>query len=135
MPRTMAWLFPMPREAVPLLLGFADLFDHLGTDEVRYSTTAKDLSGREVAIEGFLSPAHGPRAGMLLVDQPGLCPDCSPVPAAVITLPGASSWPQEGEERPVRVVGRLDYGFRIDAGVASFLRIEGAAVEAVEAGA
>jgi hypothetical protein len=69
---------------------------------------------------------------LLLVDQPGLCPDCSPVPAAVITLPGASCAPREGDERPVRVVGRLDYGFRIDAGVASFLRIEGAALESAE---
>jgi hypothetical protein len=119
----------MPRDAVPLPLGFADLFDHLGTDEVRYSAAAKHLSGRDVTIEGFLSPAHGPRPTLLLVDQPGLCPDCSPVPAAVITLPGASCAPREGDERPVRVVGRLDYGFRIDAGVASFLRIEGAALE------
>jgi len=119
----------MPRDAVPLPLGFADLFDHLGTDEVRYSAAAKHLSGRDVTIEGFLSPAHGPRPTLLLVDQPGLCPDCSPVPAAVITLPGASCAPREGDERPVRVVGRLDYGYRIDAGVASFLRIEGAALE------
>ena len=119
----------MPRDTVPLPLGFADLFDHLGTDEVRYSAAAKHLSGRDVTIEGFLSPAHGPRPTLLLVDQPGLCPDCSPVPAAVITLPGASCAPREGDERPVRVVGRLDYGYRIDAGVASFLRIEGAALE------
>ena len=119
----------MPRDTVPLPLGFADLFDHLGTDEVRYSAAAKHLSGRDVTIEGFLSPAHGPRPALLLVDQPGLCPDCSPVPAAVITLPGASCAPREGDERPVRVVGRLDYGYRIDAGVASFLRIEGAALE------
>src|ERR1044072_2149119 len=119
----------MPRDAVPLTLGFADLFDHLGPDEVRYSAAAKDLSGRDVAIEGFLSPAHGPRPALLLVDQPGLCPDCSPVPAAVITLPRASCAPREGDGRPVRVVGRLDSGFRIDAGVASILRIEGAALE------
>ena len=33
----------------------------------------------------------------------------------------------------MRVVGRLDYGFRIDAGVASILRIEDAAVEPLEA--
>ena len=122
----------MPRDTVPLPLGFADLFDHLGTDEVRYSAAAKHLSGRDVTIEGFLSPAHGPRPTLLLVDQPGLCPDCSPVPAAVITLPGASCAPREGDERPVRVVGRLDYGFRTDAGVASFLRIEGAALESAE---
>jgi len=122
----------MPRDTVPLPLGFADLFDHLGTDEVRYSAAAKHLSGRDVTIEGFLSPAHGPRPTLLLVDQAGVCPDCSPVPAAVITLPGASCAPREGDERPVRVVGRLDYGFRIDAGVASFLRIEGAALEPAE---
>ena len=119
----------MPRDAMPLSLSFTDLFDHLGTEEVRYSAAAKELSGCAVAIEGFLSPAHGPRPTMLFVDQPGLCPDCSPAPAAVITLPGTSSSPREGDERPVRVVGRLDYGFRIDAGVASILRIEGAALE------
>jgi hypothetical protein len=33
------------------------------------------------------------------------------------------------------VIGRLDYGFRIDAGVASILRIEGAAVLPVDASA
>jgi hypothetical protein len=117
---------------MPLALGFADLFDHLGTDEVRYSATTKDLSGRDVAIEGFLSHAHGPRPSMLLVDQPGVCPDCAAVPPAVITLCCASPILSEGSEHPVRVVGRLDYGFRIDAGVASFLRIEQAAVEFVE---
>ena len=65
---------------------------------------------------------------MMLVDQPGFCPDCSPAPAAAITLFGARGLPQAGEPRPVRVVGRLDFGFRIDEGVASFLRIEQAAL-------
>ena len=51
--------------------------------------------------------------------------------AAVITFHGAARSP-EGDERPVRVVGRLDYGFRIDAGVASILRIEQAAIELLE---
>ncbi len=115
-----------------LALGFPDLFDHLGTDELRYSDRARAYSGRDVVIEGFLSHPHGPRAGMLLVDQPGLCPDCSPVPAPAIALLGTAPVPQEGEARPVRVSGRLDYGFRIDGGVASFLRIEGAAVETLE---
>jgi hypothetical protein len=125
----------MPRDHVPLPLRFADLFDHLGTDDLRYSAAAQALSGRDVAIEGYLSHAHGPRPAMLLVDQPGLCPDCSPAPAAVITLHGASPFPQAGDDRPVRVVGRLDYGFRIDAGVASILRIEEVAVFPVEASA
>jgi hypothetical protein len=117
----------MPPDRAPLALGFADLFDHLGTGEISYSAAAKSLGGRDVAIEGFLSHAHGPRPAMLLVDQPGLCPDCSPAPAAVITLCGTPAHPQEGDY-PVRVVGRLDYGFRIDAGVASILRIEDADV-------
>jgi hypothetical protein len=116
-----------------LTLGFADLFDHLGTDEVRYSAAAKDQSGRTIVIEGFLSHAHGPDATMLLVDQPGVCPDCAPAPAAVITLKGAPSVLREGGDRPVRVTGRLDYGFRIDGGVASILRIEDARIELVEA--
>ncbi len=125
----------MPRERAPLVLDFADLFDHLDTGDLRYSARAQTLSGRDVTIAGFLSHAHGPRRTMLLVDQPGPCPDCSPAPAAVITLPGASALPQEGEARAVRVIGRLDYGFRIDAGVASMLRIEAAAVFPVEASA
>ena len=120
---------------MPLALGFSDLFDHLGTDELRYSDAAKTLSGSEIAIEGFLSHAHGPRVSMLLVDQPGLCPDCSAVPAAAISLFGAATVPQEGEVGPVRVVGRLDYGFRIDDGVASFIRIENAVVAPLEVGA
>jgi hypothetical protein len=123
----------MPPDGTPLALGFADLFDHLGTDDLRYSAAAQTLSGRDIAIAGFLSHAHGPRQAMLLVDQPGLCPDCSPAPAAVITLTGACFVPPEGEDRAVRVVGRLDYGFRIDAGVASILRIERAEVFPVEA--
>ena len=118
----------MQRDGAPLVVGFADLFDSLGTDDLRYGAAARSLSGRNIAIEGFLSHAHGPRPAMLLVDQPGVCPDCAPAPAAVITLSGTSSFPQMGEDRPVRVVGRLDYGFRIDAGVASILRIEEAAI-------
>jgi hypothetical protein len=122
-------------DPAPLALGFADLFDQLGTGDLHYSAAAQAFSGRDIAIEGFLSHAHGPRPTMLLVDQPGVCPDCSPAPAAVIALPGASSPLREGADRLVRVVGRLDYGFRIDGGVASILRIENATVFPVETGA
>ena len=135
MPKTGLDRFRMPPDRAPQKLGFADLFDHLGTGDLRYSAAAQTLSGCNVAIEGFLSHAHGPKPAMLLVDQPGLCPDCSPAPAAVITLCGARPRLQVGDDRPVRVVGRLDYGFRVDAGVASILRIEEAVVFSVEAGA
>jgi hypothetical protein len=123
---------PTLRDVMPLALGFPDLFDHLGTDDLRYSERAKTNSGREIVIEGFLSYGHGPRDTVLLVEQPGLCPDCSPVPAPAVALLGVMPGPQEGDPRPVRVFGRLDYGFRIDAGVASFLRIEAAAIETLE---
>lgn len=113
--------------AQPLAVTFADLFDHLGTVDVRYSAAAQGLSGREVMIEGFLSLPHGLTSILSLVDQPGACPDCSPVPVAVIALPGARPPMRASEEEDtVRVVGKLDYGLRIADGVASMLRIEAA---------
>lgn len=113
--------------AQPLAVTFADLFDDLGTVDVRYSAAAQGLSGREVMIEGFLSLPHGFTSILSLVDQPGACPDCSPVPVAVIALPGTRPPMRAGEEEDtVRVVGKLDYGLRIADGVASMLRIEAA---------
>ena len=125
----------MPHEPDPLRLRFADLFDNLGTDAIGYSAKAAQLSGRQVVVEGFIAHthAHGPApSALLLVDQPGLCPDCSPAPAAVITLQGASADAATGAHA-VRVSGRLDFGFRIDDRVASFIRIEQAAVEPITA--
>jgi hypothetical protein len=113
----------------PLVLRFADLFDGVDTLELRYSASAQALSGRDVVIEGYLSRAHGPQARWSLVDQPGTCPDCSPVPA--IALPGAHAPLRAGNDGPVRVHGRLDFGLRIDDGVASMLRIGQATVQAV----
>jgi hypothetical protein len=120
---------PATKTAAPLVLRFEDLFDHVGTPDLRYGAAARELSGRDVVIEGYLSHAHGAR--LSLVDQQGVCPDCSPVPAAAIALPGARAPMRAGDEGPVRVRGRLDYGFRIDEGVASMLRIERAAVRPV----
>ena len=110
----------------PLALRFEDLFDQVGTFELRYSAAARELSGREIVIKGYLAHAHGPHALLSLVDQQGLCPDCSPV--AAIALLGAKAPMRGGDDGPVRVRGRLDYGLRIDGGVASMLRIENAAV-------
>ena len=110
----------------PLVLRFDDLFDHAGTLDLRYSATARELSGREVVIEGYLSQSHGPHPRWSLVDQPGVCPDCSPVPA--IALPGARAPMRAGDSGAVRVRGRLDYGLRIDDGVASMLRIDHATI-------
>jgi hypothetical protein len=115
--------------ARPLAIRFADLFDHLGTADLSYSAAARDLSGREVVIEGYLSHTHGPHHALSLVDQPGVCPDCAPVPAAVIALPGAHTLHHGHGNALIRVMGRLDYGFRIDGDFASMLRIEGAKLQ------
>jgi len=133
----------MPREAnrvegdaeAPLALTFSDLFEQRGTLDVRYSAAVQALAGREIEIEGFLSRSHGPQPALSLVDQPGVCPDCSPVPAAVVALPGARASVLAKGDIAVRAVGRLEYGFRIDAGVASILRIEEAVILPVEGGA
>src|SRR4051794_19929895 len=108
---------PMPHEPAPapslaapapLVLAFADLFDHLGTSDVRYGAGLAALHGREIAIDGFLAHSHVPGGSLSLVDQPGLCPDCSPVPAATIALPGARApLNADAGHGAVRVTGRL----------------------------
>jgi hypothetical protein len=120
---------PAAGAPAPLAVSFADLFDALGTADLRYSTAVRALSGRDIAIEGYLAHAHVAGMPASLVDQGGVCADCAPGPVAVIALPGLCAVHCAGEttER-VRIVGRLDYGFRIDQGVASMLRIERAAV-------
>lgn len=121
----------MSLDDAPIVLRFADLFDNLGTDALGYSSRSGQLSGRTIAIEGYLAHvhAHGPApAALMLVDQPGLCPDCSPSPAAAITVVHSGTTSELDAESPVRVEGRLDFGFRVDEGVASFIRIEQASI-------
>ena len=117
----------------PLVVQFADLFDHLGTVDLRYGAAVAALDGRDVVIEGYLSHPHLPGHDLSLVDQPGLCPDCSPVPAAAICLPGASA-PLTADEGPrlMRVNGRLEFGLRIVNGTASMLRIMTSTIRLVE---
>ena len=122
MPRERSTNKPAAREVT-----FAELFDALGTDALGYGAGAKSMSGTRVAIEGFLAHSHGPDRCVSLVQEPGLCPDCAGVPVAVIALPDIAMAPREGT-RPVRIVGRLDFGLRIVGGTASMLRIEEAAV-------
>jgi hypothetical protein len=117
----------------PLVVEFADLFDQLGTVDLRYSATMAALNGRDVSIEGYLSHPHVPGGDLSLVDQPGLCPDCSPVPAAAICLPGARApLTAGGGPRLVLVRGRLEFGLRIVNGTASMLRIMACTVRPVE---
>ena len=97
----------------------------LGTDtlDLRYSAPARELSGREVVIEGYLSHSHGPQPRWSLVDQhrrvPRLRRRCR---RSRCRVRGRRC--EQADEGAVRVRGRLDYGLRIDDGVASMLRID-----------
>lgn len=124
----------MPLDEPPAILGFADLFDDIGSAALRYSSRAQQLSGRMMVIDGYLAHVHaqGPApAALMLVDQPGLCPDCAPAPAAVITVIPSGPTAAIESQALVRVEGRLDFGFRIDEGTASFIRILQASIAPV----
>jgi hypothetical protein len=110
-------------------VGFDDLFTGRGSDGLAYSTRAEDLSGSDVELRGFLVPLHAEPMRFALVDRPGVCPDCAPVPVATVHLPGFRAGAGLKLAEPIRLRGRLSYGFAIaDDGYASFLRLEDARV-------
>ena len=99
-------------------LQWNELFEGLG-----YSARCAELSGSEVEVAGFLTENHDGSV-LMLVQEPGGCPDCSPVPIATITLP---AFRLENAKGPVMLRGVLSYGFLVDTqGRASFLRLENA---------
>jgi hypothetical protein len=107
-------------------LKFSDLFHGVGTDTLRYSERCTALSGTEVELLGFIAKDHPESGRAMLVDQPGVCPDCSPAPVAALELPGFAA---TGADTAVRLRGRLSYGFVQDAaGNASMLRLENARI-------
>jgi hypothetical protein len=107
-------------------IAFDDLFTGRGSDALAFSARAEALSGADVEIRGFLVPLHADPRRFALVDTPGACPDCAPAPVAAVHLPDFRARARPG---PVRLRGRLSYGFAIAAdGYASFLRLEGARV-------
>lgn len=119
----------------PNRIGFADLFDNIGTVSCGFSPNAGALSGQTVEIEGYLIRPHGPHTQHLLVANPGACPDCSAAPEPTILLCDVAADPAVlvGADGHVRVVGVLEYGFEISpTGDASFLRLRGAAWHAAE---
>lgn len=110
-------------------IGFDDLFTGRGGDGLAYSSRAEDLSGSDVELRGFLVPLHAEPTRFALVDRPGTCPDCAPMPVATVHLPGFRACAGLRLAEPVRLRGRLSYGFAIAAdGCASFLRLEDARV-------
>lgn len=110
-------------------VGFDDLFTGRGGDALAFSARAATLSGGEVEIRGFLVPLHAEPGRFALVDTPGACPDCAPAPVAAVHLPDFRARAGLTLAQPVRLRGRLSYGFAIAAdGYASFLRLEDARV-------
>jgi hypothetical protein len=109
-----------------VLLKFSELFEGLGTEALKYSPRCDSLSGEEVEIRGWLSQAHDGSRTVMLVNRQGDCPDCSPSPVAAVILPGFR--PPKHVSGAVTLRGRLSYGFAIQNGIASYLRLERARV-------
>ena len=105
-----------------MLLKFSDLFEGLGTGGLKYSPRCDSLSGEEVEIRGWLSQAHDGSGTAMLVSRQGDCPDCSPAPVAALILPGFKL--PKHAAGAVTLRGRLAYGFAIQKGIASYLRLE-----------
>src|ERR1051326_9469863 len=91
-----------------MVLKFSDLFEGLGTAELRFGSRCPDYSGQEVEIRGWLAQAHDGSRTVMLVNRPGDCPDCSATPVAAGILPrfrvahppgGAISFPRGGRHR------------------------------------
>ena len=109
-----------------MLLKFSELFEGLGTADLRFSGVCNDHSGKEVEIRGWLSQAHDGSGTVMLVSRQGDCPDCSPAPVAAVILPGFKL--PKHANGAVTLRGRLSYGFAIRNGIASYLRLERARV-------
>ena len=122
-------------------IGFDDLFTGRGSDALAFSPRAEDLSGGDVEIRGFLVPLHAASPCASRSSTAGRLPGLRAgagrrrPPAGLPRLRRA-----EAGSQPVRLRGRLSYGFAIaDDGYASFLRLEDARVatglaQAVRAG-
>jgi hypothetical protein len=109
-----------------VLLKFFELFEGVGTADLRFSAACNHYSGQEVEIRGWLSQAHDGSRTVMLVNRQGDCPDCSASPVAAVILPGFR--PPKRANGAVTLRGRLSYGFAIRNGIASYLRLEQARV-------
>ena len=108
---------------------FSELFDGLNSGNLGYAARCASLSGKEVEIRGWLSPAHDGSGRVLLVNQPGACPDCTPLPVAALLLPGFVLPGKLKKEAAATLRGRVSFGFvRDEKNRGSFLRLENAKI-------
>ena len=114
----------MPPDPMPRRIGFADLFDDVGTPACRYSAGAAALSGTPVEIEGYWVRPHGAHGHHLLTARAGACPDCSPTPEPTLLLCDLADDAAAPVDAPIRFAGTLEFGLAISpTGDASFLRL------------
>jgi hypothetical protein len=91
------------RAELPVPLGFAELHDASGT----YSTKARELAGRRVAMRGRLAP-HGEESAFLLLTESGL--DAADAGERMVAVhPAADSAPAIAAAW-LEVTGRLELG-------------------------
>ena len=110
-------------------IAFRDLFDHIGTPRMTFSTRAEALSGEEVERRGYLVAMHSDERQITLAGAAGVCPDCADRPVPYVHLPGFSPGAGLFSPQAVRLKGRLSFGFAIaPEGYATFLRLEDASV-------
>ena len=107
-------------------LKFSDLFEGLGTTDLRFAGRCVHYAGQEVEIRGWLAQAHDGSRTVMLVNRPGDCPDCSPSPVAAVILPGFKL--PKHAIGAITLRGRLSYGLAVRDGIASHLRLERARV-------
>ena len=111
------------------MIGFRDLFDHIGTERMTFSKRAETLSGEDVELRGYLVAMHSDERQITLAGAPGVCPDCAENPVAYVHLPGFNPGAGLFSPQAVRLKGRLSYGFAVvTEGYATFLRLENASV-------
>lgn len=107
-------------------LKFSDLFEGLGTTDLRFAGRCVHYAGQEVEIRGWLAQAHDGSRTVMLVNRQGDCPDCSPAPVAAVVLPGFRL--PKHANGAVTLRGRLSYGLAVRDGIASHLRLERARI-------
>src|SRR5262245_40607227 len=105
-----------------MVLKFSDLFEGLDSQVLKYSPRCDSLTGDEDEIRGWLSQAHDGSRTVMLLHRQGDCSDCSASPVAAVILPGFR--PPKNASGAVTLRGRLSYGFAIQNGIASYLRLE-----------
>ena len=110
-------------------ISFRDLFDHVGSERMKFSKRAEALSGQEVELRGYLVAMHADPRQITLAGEAGVCPDCAEKPVPFLHLPGFVPGANLFSPQAVRLKGRLSYGFAVAAeGYATFLRLENASV-------